>query len=182
MYLLRHGQSQFNASYTTTRIDPNIPDPELTDEGRDQAKVAGEELADKKVITRIIASPYTRALQTAQIVADILALPIEIEPLVREHAFFSCDIGSPASKLSRQWPHIDFAHLNEHWWPDLDETEQQVKQRCHLFQQKMIALEDWSKTLVVSHWAFIRGLTGHEIGNGGLISIDLPGLVIHTES
>ena len=177
MHLLRHGQSQFNVTYSKTRIDPNIPDPELTDEGRDQIHSAAEILKGKN-INKILVSPYTRTLQTAEIVAKVLKLPIEIESLVREHAFFSCDIGSPTSKLSQTWPHLDFQNLNEHWWPDLNETEHQVKLRCHEFQQKMLDLGDWSKTLVVSHWAFIRGLTGQEVINGAILDIDLASLTI----
>ncbi len=177
MYLLRHGQSQFNVTYAKTRIDPNIPDPELTEEGRNQIRSAAISLKEKE-ITNVLVSPYTRTLQTAEIVTDILKLPVTIEALVREHAFFSCDIGSPASNLSKAWPHLDFDGLHEHWWPDLNETEEQVKVRCQEFQQKMLALGDWSKTLVISHWAFIRGLTGEEIINGGILNIDLATIEI----
>ncbi len=180
MYLLRHGQSQFNVTYSKTRIDPNIPDPELTDMGREQIRSAAEKLKEKE-ITNILVSPYTRTLQTADIVANILKLPVTIESLVHEHAFFSCDIGSTASKLSKAWPHLDFDELNEHWWPDLDETEHQVKLRCQEFQQKMLDLGDWSKTLVVSHWAFIRSLTGEETINGEILNIDLASLNLNPE-
>ena len=34
MILVRHGQSEFNAVYSVTRVDPGIPDPQLTDIGR----------------------------------------------------------------------------------------------------------------------------------------------------
>ncbi len=177
MYFLRHGQSQFNVTYSKTKIDPNIPDPELIDMGRDQIRSSAEKLKGKE-ITHILVSPYTRTLQTAEIVADILKLPIKIESLVHEHAFFSCDIGSPASRLSRSWPHLDFKGLNEQWWPDLNETEHQVKLRCQEFQQKMLALGDWSRTLVVSHWAFIRSMTGKETLNGEILNVDLAALKI----
>ncbi|WP_417430917.1 histidine phosphatase family protein [Kiloniella sp.] len=177
MYLLRHGQSEFNVTYAKTRVDPNIPDPELTDEGRVQIHAAAQHLKDKD-ITKIVASPYTRTLQTAEIISDILNLPIQVEELIREHAFFSCDIGSPSSKLSQDWPHLDFEHIPECWWPDLNETEHQVKLRGQEFQKKMLAFSDWSKTLVVSHWAFIRGLTGQEVDNGAILNIDLQSLSI----
>jgi len=42
MILLRHGQSEFNVVYNVTRVDPGIPDPRLTEEGRRQALVAAD--------------------------------------------------------------------------------------------------------------------------------------------
>ena len=65
MYLLRHGQSYFNLHFTPTRIDPGIEDPELTELGLGQAEAAAARLADIP-LTRIIISPYMRALQTAK--------------------------------------------------------------------------------------------------------------------
>ena len=65
MFLLRHGQSYFNLHYTETRVDPGIEDPELTPLGRAQAEAAAAVLAEKR-LTRIIVSPYMRALQTAE--------------------------------------------------------------------------------------------------------------------
>ena len=64
MFLLRHGQSYFNLHFNKTRVDPGIEDPELTALGAEQAAAAAAQLADVAV-TRIIISPYTRALQTA---------------------------------------------------------------------------------------------------------------------
>src|SRR5579862_3611665 len=65
MYLLRHGQSYFNLHFNRTRKDPGIEDPELTPFGVEQARAAAASLAATP-LTRIIVSPFTRALQTAQ--------------------------------------------------------------------------------------------------------------------
>lgn len=46
MILLRHAQSLFNVSYSVTRIDPGIEDPELTELGRQQARDAAAQLQD----------------------------------------------------------------------------------------------------------------------------------------
>ena len=45
MILVRHGQSEFNVVYSVTRVDPGIPDPKLTDEGRRQARDVASALA-----------------------------------------------------------------------------------------------------------------------------------------
>ena len=102
MILLRHGQSEFNLAFNATRVDPGIPDPRLTEEGKRQARAAALALAAHPV-ERLIASPYTRALETAEIVAGELGLPIEVHLLVREHCMFHCDIGSPRSTLAQRW-------------------------------------------------------------------------------
>ncbi len=171
MILVRHGQSEFNVIFGKTREDPGIVDPKLTEEGHRQAEIAGQSLVDKG-LTRIIASPYTRTLQTADIIAGILKLPISIDSLIREHAFFSCDIGTPRSTLSQDWPHLDFDALSESWWPSDPETEDDVRARCLSFHRRMADSNDWREVLVVSHWGFIRGLTGHEAKNGEVLSFD----------
>jgi glucosyl-3-phosphoglycerate phosphatase len=171
MILLRHGQSEFNAAFNATRVDPGIPDPRLTEEGRRQARAAAVALAAFPV-ERLIASPYTRALETAEIVAGELGLPIEVHLLVREHCLFHCDIGSPRSTLAERWPALDFAHLEERWWPDLDETEVLLSARAEAFRHRMAAKPDWERTAIVSHWGFIRALTGLRVPNGHLLRFD----------
>ncbi len=94
MLLIRHGQSEFNVVYSVTRQDPGIRDPKLTVEGRAEARVAAGALAEHRV-DRLVTSPYTRALETAEIIARILDLPISVDPRVGERAAFACDVGSP---------------------------------------------------------------------------------------
>ncbi len=171
MILLRHGQSQFNVVYSTTGVDPGIEDPSLTPAGEHQAAAAGDRL-EAFGLRRIVASPYRRTLHTAQIVAEALGLPVSVEPLVREHAVFSCDIGTPASELRRRWPNFDFRDLPETWWPQRGESDAEVRIRCKHFRQTTTVLADWSHLLVVTHWGFIRGLTGQEVANGTLLRFD----------
>ncbi|MFC7607647.1 histidine phosphatase family protein [Teichococcus aestuarii] len=120
MILLRHGQSEFNLHFSATRRDPGIKDPKLTILGRHQAEQAAEALAGED-IRRIIASPYTRALETAAPLARRLGLPVLVHPLVRERYAFTCDIGSPCAALAMQWPELDFSHIDEVWWPATEE-------------------------------------------------------------
>ncbi|MCI0756546.1 histidine phosphatase family protein [Teichococcus vastitatis] len=165
MILLRHGQSEFNLHFTATRRDPGIKDPKLTALGQYQAEQAAAALASEG-ITRIIASPYTRALQTAAPLARMLGLPVLVQPLVRERYAFICDIGTPRTALSLQWPELDLAHVDEVWWPAAEEPAPQVEGRAKLFRAEMSALEDWDRTVVVSHWGFILSMTGESVANG----------------
>ncbi len=171
MILVRHGQSEFNVVFSVTREDPGIVDPALTDEGRRQISDAAAALASND-IQRIISSPYTRALQSAEILAEVLAKPVEIEPIVRERCYFTCDIGSPRSQLTPRWPEFDFGALEERWWPDPSETEDEIFERCLRFRDHMAGTEDWRHVLVVSHWGFIRGLTGQEVANAAIVPFD----------
>jgi len=171
MILLRHGQSEFNLHFSATRRDPGIVDPKLTPLGHAQAEAAARVLAQEP-ITRIITSPYTRALQTAAPLARTLAVPVFINPTVRERYAFACDIGTPRTELERDWPDRDFSGLDEVWWPAIEEPADAVQARAALFRAELAALPDWSQTVVVSHWGFIMCLTGQSVMNGTWLRCD----------
>jgi len=173
MILVRHGQSEFNVVFSATRQDPGIRDPGLTPEGRQQAGAAAEALVGRG-IERLIASPYSRALETAEIVARRLGIAITVEPLVGERAAFACDVGTPRANLMARWPHLPLGHLAEEWWPALEENEDRLSARCAAFRAHMRAQPDWACVAVVSHWGFIRGLTGLTVQNGAVLRIDPP--------
>ena len=171
MILLRHGQSEFNLHFTATKRDPGIPDPKLTELGRRQAVAAAEALAAEP-IRRIIASPYTRALETAAPIAERLGIPVIVTPTVRERYAFSCDIGTPRTELALRWPALGLDHLEEVWWPPIEEPDHQIEARAALFRAEMAALPDWRDTLVVSHWGFILAMTGQRLMNGEWLRCD----------
>ena len=171
MILVRHGQSHFNVHFAETRVDPGIVDPRLTEEGERQARAASQSLANCG-IERIIASPYWRTLHTAEIIAAALDLPVTIEPLVRERYSFTCDIGSLRQDLARRWPKFSFGELPERWWPEAEESEAALAERCRSFRESHVTAKSWDGLLVVSHWGFIRGLTGEEVGNGVALRFD----------
>jgi broad specificity phosphatase PhoE len=171
MILLRHGQSEFNLHFTATRRDPGIRDPALTELGKAQARAAAEALKGER-ISRIIVSPYTRALQTARPVAEALGVRVIVNPIVAERYAFTCDVGSPRTELERAWPEHDFSHIDEIWWPPVEEPADEVLGRAARFRAEMAALPDWQDTLVVSHWGFILALTGQSLQNGHWLRCD----------
>ncbi|HUB14713.1 MAG TPA: histidine phosphatase family protein [Acetobacteraceae bacterium] len=171
MILLRHGQSEFNLHFTATRRDPGIVDAKLTPLGHAQAEDAARSLA-REHITRIITSPYTRALQTAAPLARALNVPVIVNPIVRERYAFACDIGTPRTELERCWPDRDFSGLDEVWWPPIEEPADAVEARAALFRAELAALPDWQQTVVVSHWGFILCLTGQSVMNGTWLRCD----------
>jgi len=171
MILLRHGQSEFNLHFGATRRDPGIRDPKLTPLGHEQAEAAAEALAGED-IRRVLASPYMRALQTAGPVARRLGLQVLVHPGVRERYAFTCDVGSPCTELALAWPELDFGHVEEVWWPAIEEPAEGVQARAALFRAELAALPDWRHTLVVSHWGFILAMTGRSVANGEWVRCD----------
>lgn len=170
--LVRHAESEWNLHFGPSRIDMGLHDPPLTPAGRDQAEAAVDGLRGEE-LTRIVASPYRRALQTATIFAGALQLPISIDPDVRERCAFSCDQGSAPEILAREWPELDFAGLDPLWWGGAIESNDSLLQRCERFRSRMRERADAERTLVVTHWGFIRALTGAELHNAQTIRLDL---------
>lgn len=171
MILIRHGQSEFNVVYGETRVDPGIRDPKLTKLGERQARAAAETVRELDV-RRLVTSPYTRALQTASIIAEVLDLPISVDPQIGERAAFTCDIGTPQSALENAWPQLDLNHIEETWWPNMEESEAALYARGLAFRTRIHENGGWHTTAVISHWGFIRTLTGHRVGNCTVLSFD----------
>jgi len=171
MFLLRHGQSYFNLHMSRTRVDPGIEDPELTPLGESQAVEAAKRLAAAR-LTRIIVSPYLRALQTAEAVRTVHPVPLDVMHEVRERAAFTCDIGSPPHRLAARFPQHSFAHLPMRWWPAQMESTDETVARANAFRDYIAASPESPTTLVVSHWAFIMALTGTSLANGEILEYD----------
>jgi broad specificity phosphatase PhoE len=169
MILVRHGQSEFNVHYGRTRIDPGIRDPRLTADGMDQVRAAAEALAANHDVRRLVASPYRRALETAEIIAARLGVPVIVDPTVGERVAFTCDLGSGPTELAQRWPDWAFDHLPEQWWPDHEEPETGLVARTRRFRDLTDALDDRDHVAVVSHWGFIRALTGLAVVNAAII-------------
>src|SRR5205823_1132620 len=145
MILIRHGQSEFNRHFSETRQDPGIADAPLTPLGHEQAAAAARALAGQG-IARILASPYTRALQTAAPIAEATGASVLVTPTIRERFAFACDIGTPRTELALAWPQHDFSGIEEVWWPPAREPADSVLERAALFRAEMAALPDWAST------------------------------------
>lgn len=90
-YLLRHGDKM-----------RTIGDPPLSDKGHQQAKTTAEFLRGFP-IQRILASPILRTRQTAQYLSESLALPVTVEPLLRERANWGDDPTQSLEDFLAMW-------------------------------------------------------------------------------
>ena len=97
MILIRHGLPIHKANEDGTPADPP-----LSRLGREQARLVGEWLAGEE-IERIYSSPMNRARETAEPLARLLNLEIEIEPRIQE---FDADSNEyiPMEQLKRDDP------------------------------------------------------------------------------
>ena len=82
LYVARHGETAWNAEYRVCgRTD--LP---LTERGMEQAEILARNAAGKG-ITRIVASPMLRAVQTAAPVSELLGLPVETDARLMEQNY-----------------------------------------------------------------------------------------------
>ena len=103
IYLLRHAQSEVNAGLSEA-IDCGLTEP-----GRRQSAALAAALA-RIGLGHILASPYRRCLETAEIIRSATGAAGELWPAVHEHHHAPFPAGSwplPArSALLSQWPHF----------------------------------------------------------------------------
>ncbi|WP_157314450.1 histidine phosphatase family protein [Chitinibacter sp. GC72] len=106
IYLLRHGQTELNAE---RRMQGHCDSP-LTELGQAQARAMGaalrRQLGDDARDWHMIASPLGRAMQTARLVCEELALPAEViqaEPRLIEVAFGEWE-AAPVEQLHAEIP------------------------------------------------------------------------------
>jgi len=83
LILVRHGESEGNRDRTFTQ-NPDVP---LTALGRRQARATADLVAARFRPSRLVASPFTRARQTAEIIGEVLGLSVELDAAFREQSF-----------------------------------------------------------------------------------------------
>jgi 2,3-bisphosphoglycerate-dependent phosphoglycerate mutase len=109
--LLRHGESEGNA----IDLIQGQADYPLTPKGIQQARTlaarwqAIQASYEGALFDQVIASPLTRARQTAEIIASALNLEIALDPAWIERGFGNLD-GLPLSTILALEPPIDFHH------------------------------------------------------------------------
>lgn len=170
VYLIRHGQSEFNAAHNAGDKDPMIFDAPLTDKGRRQAEevkalVAG--LGIKQVIT----SPLTRAIQTALCIFDNIA-PISVVARHRELLIHSCDVGRSPGDLQRDFPTLSFEDLPDRWWHQGPENDDGIAvepldvflKRIAAFERSLTQIKD-RPLAIVGHGNAFKALTGQMMDN-----------------
>lgn len=84
LILVRHGRTELTVARAFS--GGTVPGPELDEVGRWQARCAGERLKGTGAVA-VISSPMMRTRQTAEAIADVLGVAVEIDPSWRELEF-----------------------------------------------------------------------------------------------
>ncbi len=80
VFLIRHGENDWVG---TDRLAGRSPDVHLNEKGREQAQELAQ-LLQQQPIAAVYSSPLDRCMETAQPLADLLNLPVMVEPGVLE--------------------------------------------------------------------------------------------------
>ena len=177
IFLLRHAQSQFNAVYQADQPDPLLFDARLSELGHQQGHLTRPNISSLP-IDRVIVSPLTRTLQTATLLFGATR-PFEINAQVREQVLNSCDVGRTPAELAREYPHLDFNHLPDHWWhKDVPDFRGIPVEPDHVLQDRADGFSNYLRdigaknTAIVTHGNFIHALTGIKPDNCQIIEFD----------
>lgn len=141
---LRHGESESNVN----GLIGGATDYALTEQGREQARMAGERLRDHE-ITTIYCSPLSRALHTAEIVAEAMGgLSVTVHDDLRERNLGVWE-GQPISVFVRGAT------------PEGGEPVESFQSRII---RSLDVLEASAKVLLVAHAGVFRVLHNHLVG------------------
>ena len=153
-FLMRHGECESNRSNTTsTKRDAHNP---LTEEGREQVRVSALSLKNTGV-DLIIASPFMRTKETADIVRDVLGL--DSERLIYDERLGEISLGT----MDCVDNHAYHTYLRTHggWCtatPEEGESWSDVKRRVGAFLYEIEQKYFGKKILIVAHNSPLRML------------------------
>ncbi len=142
-WFLRHGETDWNAE----GLSQGNVDVPLNPRGVAQARSAAEALRERGIHS-LVASPLSRARDTAVIVGDVLGLAVEVEPDLREVAFGAQE-GQPMGDWYDDWIAGGFT-------PPGAETFTILRARATAAVNQ--ALQREPPVLIVAHGALFRAL------------------------
>jgi probable phosphoglycerate mutase len=153
-YIVRHGESQANAG---SRFSGRLDSP-LTERGRAQS-VALADALDDVAFDRIVATPLSRSLDTALVIARRRKMPVDVVPDLIE-----IDVGDRTGKTFDEvrglpnWRDDGFVA-----WPGGETLEQVVERALHAL-RRLHRETPGGRILVVGHGGVTRILASHYLG------------------
>jgi 2,3-bisphosphoglycerate-dependent phosphoglycerate mutase len=142
-WFLRHGETDWNAQ----GISQGNVDIPLNKTGIAQARAAAQKLRNRGIAT-IVSSPLSRARVTAELVGEVLGLPVASDPDLREVAF-GVQEGQKMSGWFAEWIMGAFT-------PDSAESFATLRRRAIGAANRATAQPP--AVLVVAHGALFRSL------------------------
>ncbi len=153
LILVRHGESEGNQA---RRFSPS-PDIDLTALGVEQARQAGQRIAERFRPAAIVASSYRRARRTAELIAETLdfAGEIEIEPDLRERSIG--ELAGSSYDSMHLHPTFDAARFWT-WCPPGGESLVDVERRASRVLRRLVEAHPGRDVIVVSHGGVMLAL------------------------
>ncbi len=154
LLLVRHGVTE----YSVARRFAGRSDLELTEAGVEQARRAGDRVADLGPVDVVISSPLRRTRQSAQQIADRLGLPVQVEDGVIETDFGEWD-GYTFDEVRQKWPEELQRWLDDPAVaPPSGESFEVVTRRVRRARDRILAQHSGKTVVVVSHVSPIKTL------------------------
>jgi probable phosphoglycerate mutase len=159
--LLRHGETPHTIEkrFSGTRFDPP-----LSERGQGQARAAAAHIASLGGTDVIVASPLTRARQTAQAVADLLGLEVGIDEDLRECDFGDWDGLTFAEAQAKAGPALSKWMATPEIAPPGGESLLQVAARVAEAQNRILRAHVGKNVLIVAHVGSIKMLVREALG------------------
>jgi glucosyl-3-phosphoglycerate phosphatase len=197
VFLIRHGQSAFNAAveeikqaaglldqaevhkrFEELRRNPAHRDAPLSELGHRQAAEASGK-ARSLSVDLVLVSPLTRALQTAQALFGDSVFSMEASHLHAERLFSSCDVGRSPADLAIDFPGINFTHLDDVWWHTGEdanggfafEPDDAFQARVSRY-NAALAKRPEQRIAVVGHGLFFEAVCGRHLDNCEIFPFD----------
>lgn len=178
LLLLRHGQTELSVH----RRYSGRGNPALTEVGRRQADAAARYLAQRGGISTVFASPLQRAYDTAAAAAKALGLDVTVDDDLIETDFGAWE-GLTFTEAAERDPELHGRWLRDtSTAPPGGESFDAVAERVSRFRDRIVAAQQGSTVLVVSHVTPIKMLLREALDAGAGIlyrlHLDLASLSI----
>jgi probable phosphoglycerate mutase len=160
--LARHGATEWSLAKRFSGLGGF--DAPLAPVGEQQARALAAEVAARHDVSRIVCSPLLRTRQTAQVVAEAVGLPVDVDEGVAECAFGEWD-GLTFREVAERFPDDLRAWLGSvDVAPPGGESFTQVRQRVTEALARIEAESPGQRVLVVTHVSPIKILVGLAVG------------------
>ena len=155
LLLIRHAESEGNRDLVFTAT-PFVP---LTERGREQAGAAARWLQSRYEPRHVVSSPFTRARETAALIAGCFGLPVTVEEDLRERDYgtlagLAYATPRPGYDRERYWA----------WRPEGGETLEEVLVRVGVVLDRVEATSPAHDVVVVTHGAVMMAAHRHVTG------------------
>jgi probable phosphoglycerate mutase len=172
VYFTRHGESVNNVADRKLEVTPANGDS-LSERGWEQARELGKRLQGEGIET-IIASPYGRAQETAQAIAEVLGIGYETDEDL--HEVRQSDAYRAASPNYKGTGHVSWMMdaPPEHAEPGAESFNGIVERVGRV--QKRLEARDGERLLCVSHWGFLHFFAGVSLFREDFAPHHLPAL------